>query len=226
MRHYHKPKRRHSRLAVVSIILTSGIIVFLVYQNTAFITSTVQKSVDVPQKTVGQITSQSKQLLNEFEKESSQVPNSNTVPSPAPQTQASGNISPINIDQLEQQVHDLINQQRQTNGLKPLVFDTQLVAIAQAHSQDMLINNYFDHNSLDGSTLLNRMNNAHYSCFGWSGENIEENYISQQDLADSIVQTWMNSPEHRDNILNVNFGREGIGIATDSNNVLITEDFC
>lgn len=142
---------------------------------------------------------------------------SNQIKSTIPKT--------INVSELEHSVHDEINNIRIQNGLKPLFYDENLATIARNHSQDMAINSYFDHTSLDGKSLDDRYRNAGYICFGWKGENIQENFISS-DLTNSIVQVWMNSEGHKENILQTVFSHEGIGVYVYSNNIMVTEDFC
>lgn len=136
------------------------------------------------------------------------------------------------VTTLEHQVNDLINQQRIDNGLKPLVFDSKLVAIAESHSQDMITRNYFAHNTPDGQTSIDRIktSNSQY-CNSENniamGENIFEGSLyGSDDFAKYTVNSWMNSPSHKENILERNYVSEGIGIAINGNTALVTEDFC
>jgi uncharacterized protein YkwD len=163
-----------------------------------------------------------------------------------------GNSAPIiDISTLEMQIHTGINQQRQSNGLSSLRFDPALEDIARKHSADMARSNYFAHVNRQGLDPTARGNQAGYSCYKNYGsyftsgiaENIFQNNLydsvtyyngipryawnSQEDLAQSTVEGWMNSPGHRKNILTVTYDREGIGVAIASDNkVYITEDFC
>lgn len=132
---------------------------------------------------------------------------------------------PVNTNELEYSIHNQINQIREQNGIKSLIFSEQIANIAREHSQDMAINNYFDHTSLDGKTLQNRMYDARLPCYP-AGENIEENYVSTPDLLNSIMETWMQSSGHRENILSPYYTSEGIGVYVNGDNLLITEDFC
>lgn len=127
---------------------------------------------------------------------------------------------------LEHQIHTEINNVRVENGLKPLVYDEKIATIARNHSQDMAVNNYFDHTSPDGKTLQNRFMDSKYFCFASYGENIQQNYISTPNLLDSIIQTWMTSSGHKANILSKFYLQEGLGVYVNSDNVFITEDFC
>lgn len=163
-----------------------------------------------------------------------------------------GNSAPaIDIPTLEMQIHNGINQQRKNNGLSALSYDSSLVAIARKHSADMARNNYFSHDNLQGLDPSARGVQAGYSCYKNYGsyyttgiaENIMQNNLydsityyngipryawnSQEDIAQSTVDGWMDSPGHRQNILTSTYDREGIGVAIASDDkVYITEDFC
>lgn len=131
----------------------------------------------------------------------------------------------INTLELEKQIHDQINIIRNQAGLKSLSYDDKVAEMAREHSQDMAMNNYFDHTSLDGKTFQDRIISSQIACYP-AGENIEQNYQSETNLLDSVIQTWMNSPEHKQNILSSFYSSEGIGIVTNNDNILITDDFC
>ncbi len=158
----------------------------------------------------------------------------------------------IDITKLEKRIHTLINEQRINNGVSSLGFDDNLALIARGHSVDMSINNYFEHNNKKGEDPTMRGQNAGYSCRKDYGsyytngmaENIFQNNLydstsyvngipvshdwnSLEEIAQSTVNGWMNSPGHRHNILKTQYDREGIGVAISSDDkVLITEDFC
>jgi len=129
----------------------------------------------------------------------------------------------VNTIDLEHAIHDQINVIRVSAGLRALTYDEQVATMARAHSQDMAINNYFDHTSPDGKTLQDRIITARIPCFP-DGENIEQ--TNTGDTPDSIVQTWMNSQGHRDNILSPIYMRDGIGVYSSLGNEFITDDFC
>ena len=157
----------------------------------------------------------------------------------------------ININELESEIHVLINNERQNYGLSPLQYDSKLADIARDHSQDMAARNYFDHNNPEGQGPTERAIAAGYTVYkdlggGWYSEGIAENifqnwlydsitYINgipsydwstQSEIASSTVSGWMNSPGHRSNILESSYEKEGIGVAISSDyKVLITQDF-
>lgn len=108
----------------------------------------------------------------------------------------------------------LINAQRRQYGLVPLVEDPRLDSSAQAHSDDMIQHGYFEHVSPTGSTPVSRMTSAGYLSGndGYEvGENIAWGTLNLATPA-SIVTAWMNSPDHRANILRAAFRQEGLGV--------------
>jgi uncharacterized protein YkwD len=117
----------------------------------------------------------------------------------------------------EQQVVDLVNLERANRGLPPYKRVTALDEAARYHSADLGQDNYFDHNTYD------RVNgNLVYVCDTWtrigkyyagaSGENIAAGYSTPQ----SVMNGWMNSPGHRNNILSTHSREIGVGYANQS----------
>ncbi len=100
----------------------------------------------------------------------------------------------------------LTNIERANEGLQPLTLNSQLSATAQGHSEDMAVNDFFSHTGLDGDRLGDRaeQNNYDYRALG-------ENIAAGQRTPAQVVQAWINSPGHRENILNPNFTEIGIG---------------
>ncbi len=124
---------------------------------------------------------------------------------------------------LEQAVVDLTNQAREQNGLPPLEVNSALVTASQIQSSNMAQLNEFEHD-LPGvalPTLQSRAAAVGYN-YAWLGENIAFNYPD----APSVVAAWMNSPEHRANILDPNYTDIGVSIAWNSlGEAYDTEDF-
>jgi uncharacterized protein YkwD len=107
---------------------------------------------------------------------------------------------------LEKQMLDLVNQERQAAGLSPLAPDPELTEVARKHSADMFTRGYFAHDTPEGKSPFDRMNEAGVR-FLTAGENLA--------LAPTIPVAHtglMNSPGHRANILRPQFGRVGIGV--------------
>ncbi|MDJ0708478.1 MAG: CAP domain-containing protein [Leptolyngbyaceae cyanobacterium MO_188.B28] len=104
------------------------------------------------------------------------------------------------------EVLQLTNNERAQAGLDPLTLDLQLSQAAYNHSVDMAHHDYFGHTGSDGSASWNRITAAGYE-YQTAAENIAAGYPT----AATVFQAWMNSPEHRSNILNPNFDHVGIG---------------
>jgi uncharacterized protein YkwD len=121
-----------------------------------------------------------------------------------------------NTAQIRRATRCLINRERRRFGRKPLAANSTLNVPAQAYAQQMARENFFDHVSPTGSTLLKRVKGLTNYLTGriarWSvGENLA--WGSQQlGSPVAIVRSWMNSPSHRHNILNPGFRDIGIGV--------------
>lgn len=153
---------------------------------------------------------------------------------------------------IEYLVHDLTNQERKNHGLSQLVFDSEITQIARGHSQDMAFREYFAHETPEGFTPSDRAEQAGYFCqkivglqiYSGIAENIFQGYLfnsyytlngeitsydwsSEEEIAKTTVEGWMNSPGHRENILTDIFDREGIGVEIiQDNKVYVTQNFC
>jgi uncharacterized protein YkwD len=102
---------------------------------------------------------------------------------------------------------DLANSDRTSSGLPSLTVSPALEQAAQLKANDMAANSYFAHTSPTGQDPWYWFTQAGYS-FTYAGENLAV-YFSDSD---AVNTAWMNSPEHRANILSDNFTQ--IGIAT------------
>ena len=108
----------------------------------------------------------------------------------------------------------LLNYERGRHGLAPLVENRALDAASEAHSADMERRRYFEHVSPDGVPPEQRMMRLGYVARpgGMTGENIAWGE-DEAGSAASIVDGWMHSPHHRENILRPQFREVGIGLA-------------
>lgn len=107
---------------------------------------------------------------------------------------------------LEATMLGLVNKDRVAGGLKPLAPDPELTEVARRHSADMFARGYFAHDTPEGRNPFDRMRAANVR-FVTAGENLA--------LAPTVPvahRGLMNSPGHRANILQTQFGRVGIGI--------------
>ncbi|UNO39721.1 CAP domain-containing protein [Streptomyces sp. MST-110588] len=104
------------------------------------------------------------------------------------------------------QVLTLVNQERAKAGVPPLTADPQLDRQAQDFSEDMARRGFFSHTDPDGRSPWDRARAAGVENLG--GENIAR---GQAD-ARAVMETWMNSPGHRANILNRDYKTLGVGV--------------
>ncbi|RIQ35865.1 CAP domain-containing protein [Jiangella rhizosphaerae] len=111
------------------------------------------------------------------------------------------------MSEREQEVVDLTNEIRADEGCGPLHADDRLHEAAVLHSEDMAERDYFDHVTPEGVGPGERAERAGYD--SWGGENIAWGYRSAED----VVEGWMDSPGHRENILNCDFQAIGVGAA-------------
>ena len=125
-----------------------------------------------------------------------------TTPEPDPAPDNSG------VSDLEQQVVDLVNQERAAYGLAPLTLNTELCNGARLKSQDMLDNGYFNHNSPTYGSPFEMMTTLGIDRWGAA-----ENIARGQKTAEEVMNSWMNSPGHRANILSEEYSDIGVGYA-------------
>ncbi|GAA4638386.1 hypothetical protein GCM10023196_095880 [Actinoallomurus vinaceus] len=121
---------------------------------------------------------------------------------------------------IEQQVVSLVNTQRAKNGCGPLHVDGRLHSAAQKHSDDMATRHFFDHTNPDGKGPGDRITAAGYRWSGWA-----ENIAAGQQTPADVMNSWMNSPGHRANILNCGYRDIGVGVAYGSGGPWWTQDF-
>jgi uncharacterized protein YkwD len=134
----------------------------------------------------------------------------------------------ITLNAYEMSTYELHNQMRASNGLATLCVHEALTQAARSHSQEMIDYGYFSHSSYNGESFPARLERFGYDYYE-VGENIAWGSGSNA-YPDSIFQVWMNSPEHRENILYPNFLEVGIGTATGeyesySDSTMYTVDF-
>jgi uncharacterized protein YkwD len=134
---------------------------------------------------------------------------------PATPTPIAADIPGPDTVSLPQQVVDATNAQREQQGLSPLVPDEQLSTVAQAHAQDMVNRDYFDHVTPEGKTLRNRLSEQGLA-LNWVGENIQRNTEPAERTVQSAIDWFMTSPPHRANILHPQFSHIGVGVVEES----------
>ncbi|MEG0942983.1 MAG: CAP domain-containing protein [Angelakisella sp.] len=106
--------------------------------------------------------------------------------------------------QLAEEVVRLVNAERAKAGLNPLVADSNIAAAAYVRSTEQPQN--FSHTRPNGTSCFTALTEQGVSYRG-AGENIA---FGQKTPAD-VMNSWMNSPGHKANILNPNFTKIGVG---------------
>ena len=133
------------------------------------------------------------------------------APAPAP----AGNCG---MDSISSQEVAWVNADRAGAGLPGLSASGQLTCLAQSWSAHLASTNSFYHQNL-GAVL----NSPAYAGFNTLGENILQGPAGIN--AGSMNYAWMNSPEHRANILSGAYRWIGIGVAYANGEVWATEEF-
>ncbi len=107
-----------------------------------------------------------------------------------------------------------VNQERANagTGLAPLCYNEKIILAAQAHNQDMVDNNFFDHTGSDNSSLGQRVTLQGYH---WNA--VRENIAFGQTSVTQVMTSWMNSSGHRANILANNVVHFGAAWDTGTN---------
>lgn len=106
----------------------------------------------------------------------------------------------------------LTNSVRQQNKLLPLTVNSSLTKAAASKAQDMINQHYFAHISPSRVTPWYWFKKAGYS-YAYAGENLAIDFIQSED----VVQAWLDSPSHRQNLLSNRF--KEIGVATASGEI-------
>lgn len=109
----------------------------------------------------------------------------------------------------------LVNKQRTSLKRKPVRPNQNLRQVASRYAARMIADGFFAHRSPDGSSILSRLENAGYleDAVEWE---VGENLIWASGYGNTpaaIVQGWMGSPPHRENLLRPVFREIGVGAA-------------
>jgi uncharacterized protein YkwD len=134
---------------------------------------------------------------------------------------------PVNLMGVEAALVEMTNDIRRRHGLPVLLEDGICRDAARGHSADMLNRHYFSHTDPEGRTLKERLP-ANLATRQW-GENIWTGcgYDPRQvhHLAQMIMDSWMNSPGHRENILAPGYTHLGVGVMAKNQAITATQVF-
>lgn len=129
----------------------------------------------------------------------------------APVGSSSNGSTHVALSSLESGVLQQLNAIRVQHGLVPLRLSARLTAAAGQHSQEMGADGYFEHSSHDGTAFWKRIGHW-YASNGYGYWSVGENLLWSSPTVDATqaMRMWMNSPEHRANILNPRWRQIGI----------------
>ena len=108
-------------------------------------------------------------------------------------------------------VVSLTNARRADAGCGPVAPQSELVAAAQGHADDMAAQGYFNHTGKDGSAPWDRARAR-----GFTGNGVGENIAQGYPSAAAVVDGWMQSDGHRENIENCGWTSIGVGYHAES----------
>ncbi|OGH11940.1 MAG: hypothetical protein A2857_05830 [Candidatus Levybacteria bacterium RIFCSPHIGHO2_01_FULL_36_15] len=118
----------------------------------------------------------------------------------------------------------LTNQIRQENGLSLLNLNNELSQAAEEKAKDMFSKNYWAHFAPDGTSPWYFIKNTNYN-YIYAGENLAKGFTSSQD----VVNAWMNSPSHKENMLSGKYKDVGFAVLrgnlSGEDTVLVVEMF-
>lgn len=124
-------------------------------------------------------------------------------------------------------VQDLVtytNMKRQANGLAPLKLNPQLSTAADQKARHMFAQNYWAHVAPDGTTPWVFIKDSGYQ-YLYAGENLARGF----DKSSDVIEAWMNSPTHKENMLSPNYTDIGFAIMpgnlTGSDTILVVQMF-
>jgi len=150
----------------------------------------------------------------------------------------------VDVSLIELEINTLINGERTQRGLSILGLEDMVSNVARMHSQDMLDNNFFDHVNLKGEDPTLRGTKSGVTCYKDYGSYYTEGFAeniggtpfgnvigcgsvySEKSIAECMVDGWMGSQGHKDNILTSDYDETGIGIACDYSECIGTQMFC
>jgi len=118
------------------------------------------------------------------------------------------NVLGFATDITTQKLFELTNGERQKEHLSTLAYNPKLEAAAKKKAEDMFAKDYWAHYAPDGRSPWNFMLDADYQ-YEYAGENLAKNFL----FSKNVVDAWMASPSHRENMLKPEYTEVGFAIA-------------
>jgi uncharacterized protein YkwD len=134
---------------------------------------------------------------------------------------------------LENRIAVLVSEEREriNSRARPLAIDPELTDIARQRARDMADKNYLAHAAPDGETSASILMAKDPRFQGLLGENMGAQHYTRQlgvdvdKFARAIVDQWLKSPQHRDNLAFADYNLTGIGASVNGDTVYVTELF-
>ncbi len=104
-------------------------------------------------------------------------------------------------------LYQLTNTERERNNLSDLAYNDTLAKAAEEKANDMFTHNYWAHYSPTGKTPWDFLVASGYS-YEFAGENLAKNFLFSQ----GVVDAWMKSQSHRENILKKEYKEVGFAV--------------
>jgi uncharacterized protein YkwD len=124
----------------------------------------------------------------------------------------------VTLDGRKAELLRLHNEARAERDLGRLCLQEDLMAAAQGHAEDMIRRDFYAHETPEGLTPGDRITRAGYrfATYGENNNRVSGGYEGEpgRDELREALDSWMESPGHRDNLLNPAFREVGIGIST------------
>lgn len=117
------------------------------------------------------------------------------------------NVLGFATDITTEKLYQLTNEERKDSGLSPLVLNDKLSEAAYQKAQDMFTKDYWAHYAPDGTTPWNFILSSGYQ-YEYAGENLAKNFL----FSKNVVDGWVASQTHRENILRPEFSEVGFAI--------------
>lgn len=106
-----------------------------------------------------------------------------------------------------ERIIELTNQERQKHNLSPLKVSPLLNEAARRKAGDMFAFDYWAHKSPSGREPWSFLEEVGYD-YRVAGENLARDFSRPE----AVIQAWMKSPSHRENILNSKFKEIGVAV--------------
>lgn len=130
------------------------------------------------------------------------------------------NATAANVDPLgEEYLVERLNHERLERGRAPLAQQPELRVLARQKAEDMARNNYFDHISPTLGSVYEMLQNAGIP-YKWAGEN-----IARVDAVDVAHAAFMESADHRANILSAGYTQVGVGVVEYRGKIYVCQIF-